>query len=97
MFVVTVRFQTTPADHAKFLTLITRNAAQSLDLEPGCQRFDVCSGAPGEVFLYELYDNAAAFEAHKGMAHFKEFNDASAALVTGKQVAIYQLEPPAQI
>lgn len=95
MFVVTVRFQTAPADHGRFLSLITRNAAQSRGLEPGCQRFDVCSGPPGEVFLYEIYDDAEAFEAHKAMPHFREFDEASADLVAGKEVAIYRLEPPA--
>lgn len=95
MFVVTVRFTTAPADHAAFLSLITRNAAQSLALEPGCQRFDVCTGQPGTIFLYELYDDVGAFEIHKTMEHFLEFDRVSAPLVTGKSVTIYRLEPAA--
>lgn len=97
MFVVTVVFTTRPADHAAFLKLITHNAAQSLALEPGCRQFDVCTAPdrPGEVFLYELYDDTAAFEAHKSMAHFQNFDAASAPLVAGKVVRTYRLEPTA--
>ncbi|MCG6903750.1 MAG: antibiotic biosynthesis monooxygenase [Rhodobacter sp.] len=95
MFVVTVKFTTSRADHAAFLALITRNAAQSLADEPGCARFDVATSPdrPGDFFLYELYTDAAAFEAHKSTPHFRAFDTASAPLVTGKSVALYHLEP----
>ncbi len=97
MFVVTVAFTTAPDDHAAFLQLISHNAAQSLALEPGCHRFDVCTSPQrkGEVFLYELYTDAEAFENHKTMPHFQEFDSVSAPLVTGKQVATYILNAEA--
>jgi autoinducer 2-degrading protein len=93
MFVVTVRFNTTESGYADFLKLVRRNAQASLDSEAGCQRFDVCSAPDrNEVFLYEFYDDAAAFEAHKETAHYRYFAAASAKVVTVKEVRTYGLE-----
>ena len=92
MLVVAVTFYTTGTGMPEFLNLVRANAAQSLT-EPGCHRFDVCTASDGaaEVFLYEIYDDAAAFEAHLRTPHFLEFNQAVASLVTGKQVMQYRL------
>ena len=52
------------------------NARASLNDEPGCHQFDVCFAAddPGRCFLYEVYTDRGAFDAHLGMAHFKAFD-----------------------
>ena len=52
------------------------NAKVSRETEPGCRQFDVCVEADtGRTFLYELYDDRAAFEAHLASAHFKAFDE----------------------
>ena len=93
MFVVTVAFSHPEAARARFLELVAANAARSLADEPGCRRFDVCLDAGGDVFLYELYDDAAAFEAHRAMPHYRDFIAASAPLGGAKRVATYMLHP----
>ena len=62
MYAVCVTFQIAEGAMADFLPLMLENAAASLKGEPGCHQFDVCRDGD-EVFLYELYTDAAAFEA----------------------------------
>ena len=59
----------------KFLNLCRFDGTRSVSDEPGCRQFDVNTGAesPDGVLLYEVYDDAAAFEAHKLTPHYKEF------------------------
>ncbi|MEL6915761.1 MAG: putative quinol monooxygenase [Pseudomonadota bacterium] len=92
MFAVVVTLEIAPGKLTDFLELIRPNAAASLREEPGCKRFDVChdGGRPGEVFLYELYDDGAAFEAHLATAHFKTFDAATASMIVAKDVRTYE-------
>jgi quinol monooxygenase YgiN len=68
MHTVTVTFILHPGQLAAFMPLMVANARQSVDQEPGCRQFDICTGRIGaesaEVFLYEVYDSAEAFAAH---------------------------------
>ncbi len=75
MFVVTVNFKIKSGREEVFRTAVQDQARNSLRLEPDCQQFDVCLNpdAPGEVFLYEVYKDAAAFEAHRQTDHFAGF------------------------
>lgn len=75
MYVITVQFTIDPAQWKRFLPLMQENARRSRDDEPGCKQFDVCVDPQREgiVFLYELYDDRAAFDAHLTTAHFLEF------------------------
>jgi autoinducer 2-degrading protein len=94
MFVVVVWFDLTPGSAEAFRPLILRNAAESLK-EPGCRQFDVCFTDDGRrSFLYEVYQDRAAFDAHKATAHFKTFDQASRSLVAKKTVEWYRREPP---
>ena len=93
MFVVAVTFALVPGGAASFLPAVLENARLSLADEPGCRRFDVCvpEGGADEVFLYEIYDDAAAFDAHRRMAHYAAFNEAIEGLVASKDVRRYTL------
>jgi quinol monooxygenase YgiN len=53
--------------------------------EPGCLVFDPWreTGTEGSFFVYEVYVDAAAFEAHLASPHSTEFNTALAGHVTG--------------
>lgn len=93
MYVVAVTFDL-HAEHAKaFLDAIRENAALSLETELGCHRFDVAVGENGSesVFLYELYSDRAAFDAHLDSDHFKAFDAKVAPWVASKQVATFVL------
>lgn len=90
-FAVCVSFHIHEDSISAFLPLIAENAAQSLRDEPGCLQFDVLTdpARPGEVFLYERYTDAAAFDVHLATAHFKSFDAASAPMIASKSVSTY--------
>ncbi len=77
------------AEHVQaFAQAITANASASLANESGCRQFDVCRDPlrPGIFFLYELYDDEAAVQAHLQSPHFLAMNSATASWVAGKKV-----------
>lgn len=64
MLAVCVDFGIDPASLDAFLCSMQRNASASLTNEVGCQPFDFSQDSqnPAKIFLYDLYDNEAAFE-----------------------------------
>jgi quinol monooxygenase YgiN len=69
------------------------NAEASVRNEPGCLRFDVCSvaGDPHRFVLYELYTDAAAFEAHKASPHFAHWR------TVAERVVVRQVNTPGEL
>lgn len=96
LFVVTVKFEVAPAYADAFLARVRRQAADSLTREAGCRRFDVAADPdrPGRVFLYEIYDDRAAFDAHLASAHFRAFDAEVTQVTRAKEVAFWELQPP---
>ena len=90
MLVVHVEFEIAPQKLAAFLPLMIANARDSLAHEAGCHQFDVAQDpeAPHKITLYELYDDAAAFEIHKQAPHYLEFVAATHGMITGKAVRL---------
>lgn len=88
MFVIVVDFEIARESTHAFMALIRENAEASLRDEPGCRQFDVCVDEtdPACVFLYEVYDDEAAFEAHTRSAHYARFAAASGEHVIDKRV-----------
>ncbi|MEP3330686.1 putative quinol monooxygenase [Sedimentitalea sp.] len=93
MFAICVTFRVATGQMEAFMPLMLENAATSKELEPGCHRFDVLTDAdkPDEVFLYELYTDSAAFDAHCDSTHFKAFSVATANMVAGKDVTSWRI------
>ncbi len=93
-FALAVTFTVKQSQFERFVELVRANAAASLRVEPGCLRFDVLvprnETPPTRVFLYEIYRDRAAFEAHVASAHFQEFDRASGPLVVSKSVDEYR-------
>ncbi|MFT3989575.1 putative quinol monooxygenase [Aestuariivirga sp.] len=92
-YVITVTFQVKPGAMAAFRKLMDENARASCRDEQGCHRFDVLvpPGRDDTVFLYEIYQDRAAFEAHLKTPHFAVFDRDSAPLVEGKTVKDFKL------
>lgn len=85
---VCVAIRLHPGQAEAFLPMMRANARASLAREPGCRAFDLCTDPdrPEAVFLYELYDDAAAFAAHMATDHFREFDAATAGMIAEKRV-----------
>lgn len=92
-FVVTVQFSIYPEHYVQFTREIVANARASREREPGCVVFDVCEdpAQPGQVFLYEIYTDAAAFDQHMRATHYLEFDRKVSPWVQHKAIKIYRL------
>lgn len=88
MEALVVEFHIHPSRVDAFARAIADNARASLAHEPGCRQFDVCRDPAdqGCFFLYELYDDEAAVQAHLRSPHFLQMNTLTAAWVASKQV-----------
>jgi (4S)-4-hydroxy-5-phosphonooxypentane-2,3-dione isomerase len=83
MLAVCVDFEIDIASLDAFPTIIEKNALDLLADEGGCHQFNIAQDPqnPTKIFLYELYDDAVAFELHKKGSHYFEFNDAISGVV----------------
>lgn len=95
MYVITVTFEVKPDSRSEFRAAVLAQAKNSLTREAGCRRFDVCfaEDRPDQVFLYEIYDDKAAFEAHLQTDHYKNFNAVAAPMLLDKAVNTWDLQP----
>ena len=70
--------------------LLVRNAAISLENEPGCYRFDVVETFNREAhfILYEIYRDENAFSEHLKSKHYQEFDAVSEQYFDGKKIRL---------
>jgi autoinducer 2-degrading protein len=92
VYINAVDLDIAPDQMAKFIEAVKENGANSVK-EPGCREFNitVLANNPSHVFLYEVYDNAAALDAHRNTEHFKKFAATTANMVTGRNVRAMSL------
>ena len=96
MYVITVEFAVHQDRIAAFREAMVDNARASRTHEPGCRQFDVCADPADAavVFLYEVYDDKAAFDAHLASAHFAAFDARVRDWVVRKTVRSYARVDP---
>jgi autoinducer 2-degrading protein len=82
MFVNAVDLDIVPTERDNFLAAIKENGAAAAK-EPGCKRFDILNlgSDPNHFLLYEVYDNEAAFKAHRETDHFKKYIAAAGKMI----------------
>jgi len=63
-----------------------------LEREPGCRRYDVCSDpVEGTSFLlYQIYDDQAAYLAHRELPHYAEFRVLADPWTRSRRVLTYE-------
>lgn len=96
MLAVVVEFRIKPGHVPGFHRAILENARQSLQDEAGCRQFDVCCDPahPALFYLYELYDDEAAFQLHLQSAHFLKMDAATATWVEARTIRKLQRVQP---
>jgi autoinducer 2-degrading protein len=96
MQALVVEFRIKPEFVGDFATAIEDNARASRETENGCRQFDVCRDPADAAlfFLYELYDDEAAIQAHLATPHFLQMNEATASWVESKKVWRYTRVAP---
>ncbi|MEL6750828.1 MAG: putative quinol monooxygenase [Pseudomonadota bacterium] len=89
-YCVSVLFEVNEPHIAAFAARLRDQAAASLE-EPGCSCFDLWTDPdrPEAFYLYEIYDDRAAFDAHLVSAHFLAFNAEIREWVYAKRVETF--------
>ncbi|MDN6857226.1 putative quinol monooxygenase [Pseudomonas sp. CAN2814] len=74
MYSLFIKTRVKPGSAEDFLHAIKANAAASVASEPGCLVFDVSQDRldPELIYLYEIYRDDAAYEAHTQTTHFRD-------------------------
>ena len=76
MVVLYVTIQVKPEHVAEFIETARYDSEHSQNDEPGCLRFDVIQDLdnPNRFYLYEVYKDEAALQAHRQTPHFKLYS-----------------------
>ena len=95
MLAVSVFFKVKADSIEAFRKAMAEQARNSLEKEEACRRFDICydDKRPERCFLYELYDDQAAFDAHLASDHFANFDKVSAPLIESRLIDTWSLQP----
>ncbi|MDP8243226.1 MAG: putative quinol monooxygenase [Candidatus Hinthialibacter antarcticus] len=90
MFVVVVEFESKAGCEAPLLDAVKTQAKNSIEREVECLQFDVCiePDHPNKIFLYEVYANESAFQAHTKTNHFAAFDQTVQPWIESKTVRI---------
>ena len=96
MFIVAAELTVEPSDHDRFLPHVLENARLTRTTERGCRQFDVNVDPEkrGAFFLYEVYDDRAAFDSHQASAHLKAFRAAAGSLLRDRNVRFFERVAP---
>ena len=92
MFGMTVLLEVDERHLPEFMDAMRTQARNSLKLETGCRQFDICFDPADSrrVFLYEIYTNKAAFDAHLQKAHFLGFDQRVKSWLVSKKVECWE-------
>ncbi len=77
MIALIVNIQVQPYHRQEFIDAMLDDARGSVNDEPGCLRFDVLQDEtdPNRIYLYEVYTDQAAFEAHGKAPHLIKWRE----------------------
>ena len=93
-YVIAVRWTIEPGHEQEVLDLARTMLAPS-NAEPGCRSYALHTDPadPSRLFLYEVYDDATAFQAHCASEHFTSTVEARIfPLLSERRLEIYSLD-----
>ncbi|PKB73459.1 MAG: hypothetical protein BZY75_01725 [SAR202 cluster bacterium Io17-Chloro-G7] len=79
MYIIVAALQIKDGFKDQFIEGLIVNASSAVKDEAGCLRFDVIQDAndDNKVWVYEVYNDEAAFEAHTQSPHYLKFRGES--------------------
>jgi (4S)-4-hydroxy-5-phosphonooxypentane-2,3-dione isomerase len=94
--VLTVRIKIKADCVEQFMSALMENAGAARSTEPGCLQFDVLVDPEDRtrLMLYEVYRDAAAFEAHQQTPHFKKYLDTALGWLESRERQFYRRAAP---
>ena len=86
-YVITADVEITPADFDKYIGLAKETAAVSVK-DPGCREFNIAVSPknPNHVYIFEIWENAAALDAHRATDHLKAYLSATKDMVAKRDI-----------
>ncbi len=96
MLVLTAHFNIKPEHVADFREVISRQGNNAMEKEEGCFQFDISQHPEDEIqfFLYEVYRDQAAIDAHQKTPHFADYRKSAEPWVISRDVTIWnRLQP----
>lgn len=89
-----VAFEVKAGRMARFLDIIRAHAARTLDVEPGCERFDVLTAKDGgdAVHLYEVYADDEAYADHAASQRLADVRERYKDLIVRRTIAVCDLQ-----
>ncbi len=77
MYVIVAPIKIKPEHKEAFIESMLDDAVGSVSNEPGCLRFNVIQDRenPNKIYLFEVYKDKAAFDAHLQTPHFIKWRD----------------------
>jgi len=89
LYISAVEYDIVPGQVDNFLAALKENGVASVK-EPGCRQLDITVSQkdPNHVFIFEVYDNAAAAEAHTATEHFKKYKAATKDMVAKREAKL---------
>jgi (4S)-4-hydroxy-5-phosphonooxypentane-2,3-dione isomerase len=86
LLIMAVDYDVVPGQIDNFLAAVKENGTASVK-EPGCRELNVAVSQkdPNHVFIFEVYDNAAALEAHLATEHFKKYKAVTKDMVAKRE------------
>ena len=93
MYVISVVIEAVSGRSEALEEALLLQSENSLREELACLRFDVARDPAknGRFFLYEVYEDEAAFEAHRQTPHYKSFSEKTAETIASKTVERWNL------
>jgi (4S)-4-hydroxy-5-phosphonooxypentane-2,3-dione isomerase len=87
LYINAVDLDIQPGQVDQFLSLLKVNGAAAVK-EPGCREFNITVSQkdPNHVFIFEVYDSAAALDAHRATDHFKSYAAATKDMIAKRDV-----------
>jgi (4S)-4-hydroxy-5-phosphonooxypentane-2,3-dione isomerase len=81
-----IDYDIAPGKVDEFLAALKENGAASVK-DPGCREFNIAVSQkdPNHVFIFEVYDDAAAVAAHEATEHFKKYKAATAGMAVKRE------------
>jgi (4S)-4-hydroxy-5-phosphonooxypentane-2,3-dione isomerase len=88
LYINAVDIAVVPGTIENYLAAIKEVAAATIKTEPGCSEFDITVSRkdPNHLFIFEVYDNAAAFDAHLKTDHYRKYAAAAKDIVAKREL-----------
>jgi autoinducer 2-degrading protein len=88
LYVNAVDIDVVPGKIENYLAAIKEVGAASIKSESGCSEFDITVSQkdPNHLFIFEVYENAAAFDAHLKSDHYKKYAATAKDVVAKREV-----------